>query len=357
MHSPYSRVPLQPPTASSGSFDQHTNQPRDKHEQSALLQSSTTTAYVIPPQYHYDSQHQHHDDDDADHQEVKHKTYFVYLCILVNTIAFVISMGKNHWKFEALSTNPMLGPSAQVLLDMGAKQADYITQGQWWRLFLPQILHAGLLHLALNMIMLYRIGRSLEKVFGFYRICIIYFVSGVSGVLGSSLFLPQIIGVGASGALYGLLGSLFADFCQNYKMFKENGGHYLYLCSLTINTALGLGCGILPLVDNFAHVFGFLAGFFMGLIFLSPKCFDCCKRPGAARYATRWTELLVFVGIVVLIFYFFFGFYILYTHKNARDWCKFCRYISCVETPYWTCPSVTPMCQYSNRNGTYVAPC
>jgi membrane associated rhomboid family serine protease len=61
------------------------------------------------------------------------------------------------------------------------------------------------------------------------------------------------------GALYGLVGALFADFCQNHKQIRE--GKWGYICSLTLSTMFGLALGLLPLVDNFAHVFGLLCGY------------------------------------------------------------------------------------------------
>ena len=69
----------------------------------------------------------------------------------------------------------------------------------------------------MNMNGVWNLGRGLEEEFGFWRVAVIYCVSGLSGVLGSSVFIPEIIGVGASGALYGLVGALLADFVQNHK--------------------------------------------------------------------------------------------------------------------------------------------
>ncbi len=202
----------------------------------------------------------------------EHTPVFTYLCILANVAMMVVSIWKNGWKFESFSDNPMYGPSSATLLSLGAKQADLIRVGQWWRLFAPQYLHAGLIHLAMNMNGLWNLGRGLEGEIGFLRIALLYTTSGVSGIVASSIFVPHVVGVGASGALYGLIGCLFADFAHNHKLIENK---WSYFIKLVLSTAFGIALGLLPLVDNFAHVFGMIAGLFIGSILLVPKCGDC----------------------------------------------------------------------------------
>jgi membrane associated rhomboid family serine protease len=211
-----------------------------------------------------------------------HTPFFTFLAIFANCVMFVVSIWKNGWHIESMSSNPMLGPSSDTLLSLGAKQASLIRLGQWWRLFAPQYLHgssiafmaflccncvsicflsrssgthrafstAGMIHLLMNMSGLWSLGRGLESEFGFLRIACIYTVSGLSGVLGSAVFIPEIVGVGASGALYGLVGALLADFALNHKTIQDK---WAYFIRLMFSVAFGLALGLLPLVDNYAH--------------------------------------------------------------------------------------------------------
>jgi membrane associated rhomboid family serine protease len=82
--------------------------------------------------------------------------------------------------------------------------------GEWWRLVTPMFLHYGPLHLAMNMYSLFFAGTILETVIGRWRFVVLYLVSGVAGSAGAFLWSPNAIGVGASGAIFGVLGALYA---------------------------------------------------------------------------------------------------------------------------------------------------
>ena len=81
--------------------------------------------------------------------------------------------------------------------------------GEWWRIFTPMFLHYGPLHLAMNMYSLYFAGSILESIIGRWRFLLLYVVSGLAGSAGAFLWSPNSIGVGASGAIFGVLGALF----------------------------------------------------------------------------------------------------------------------------------------------------
>jgi membrane associated rhomboid family serine protease len=81
--------------------------------------------------------------------------------------------------------------------------------GEWWRIFTPMFLHYGPLHLAMNMYSLYFAGSILESLIGRWRFLMLYLVSGLAGSAGAFLWSPNSIGVGASGAIFGVLGALF----------------------------------------------------------------------------------------------------------------------------------------------------
>ncbi len=81
--------------------------------------------------------------------------------------------------------------------------------GEWWRIFTPMFLHYGPLHLAMNMYSLYFAGSILESLIGHSRFLLLYIVSGLAGSAGAFLWNPNSIGVGASGAIFGVLGALY----------------------------------------------------------------------------------------------------------------------------------------------------
>lgn len=155
--------------------------------------------------------------------------------------------------------------------------------------------------------MFVRISRDLEGSFGTRRIALIYIVSGVSGTLASCLFLPTWIGVGSSGALYGLIGAAMADWVHNKDLYANK---YCYCLSLVFSAALGLAMGLLPTVDNFANLGGLLAGFLLGLVILPSKV-------AVGEYQITGCGIFVIViGAFGLIAWFGVGFYDLYYHNG-----------------------------------------
>jgi membrane associated rhomboid family serine protease len=84
-----------------------------------------------------------------------------------------------------------------------------VAHGEWWRLLTAAFLHYGPLHLLLNMYSLYFAGSILEQVIGRWRFLLLYLGSGIAGSAGALLVTPNSITVGASGAIFGILGALF----------------------------------------------------------------------------------------------------------------------------------------------------
>ncbi|KAG8092323.1 hypothetical protein GUJ93_ZPchr0012g21004 [Zizania palustris] len=126
------------------------------------------------------------------------------------------------FSFQPLSENPLLGPSSATLQKLGALAWDkVVNEHQGWRLVTCIWLHAGVVHLVANMLSLVLIGLRLEQQFGYMRIGIIYLVSGVGGSVLSSLFIRNSISVGASGALFGLLGAMLSELFTNWTIYTN----------------------------------------------------------------------------------------------------------------------------------------
>ncbi|KAL5053780.1 hypothetical protein RYX36_034462 [Vicia faba] len=109
------------------------------------------------------------------------------------------------------------------------------------------------------------IGIRLEQEFGFVLIGLLFVISGFGGSLLSALFLQLNIFVGASSALFGLLGGILSELITNLSMYDNKFAAFF---TLVIIIVINLAIGTLPHVDNFANVGGFLTRFLLGFVFL-----------------------------------------------------------------------------------------
>jgi membrane associated rhomboid family serine protease len=95
------------------------------------------------------------------------------------------------------------------IFDKGLLWGPYVGQGDWWRVFTAMFLHYGPIHLAMNMYSLYYAGTLLEHLIGRWRFALLYFASGLAGSAGVLIWSPTQPTLGASGAIFGILGGLF----------------------------------------------------------------------------------------------------------------------------------------------------
>lgn len=226
--------------------------------------------------------------------------------------------------FEPFSENPWFGPSLETLVDLGAKFTPKILAGEWWRFITPIFLHVGLIHIFLNMIMQVRVGLSLEKSYGAMRIAPIYLACGIYGNALSAIFLPTQAEVGASGALFGFMGVLLSDLIQNWKLLQTPIKN---LISLLVTILISLAIGLLPGIDNFCHVGGFVMGIVTGFIFLPNLSYGKCQ--------ARWRTCVVCTFIPLAFVIFLGTFVALYTGVDANAWCGWCSAISCLPVLDW----------------------
>ncbi|XP_020983826.1 RHOMBOID-like protein 5 [Arachis duranensis] len=202
---------------------------------------------------------------------------FVYTMYLndcpdyLNKDSCLFSKHLGRFSFQPFRENPLLGPSTRTLRILGALEEDGVLEKhQAWRFFTCMFLHAGVVHVVANMFSLLFIGIRLEEEFGFLRIGALYLLSGFGGGLLSLIHLKntatsKTISVGASGALFGLLGAMLSELLTNWTIYANKCAA---LISLLIIIGLNLAVGFLPHVDNSAHIGGFLAGFFLGFVLL-----------------------------------------------------------------------------------------
>ncbi len=192
----------------------------------------------------------------------------------------------------------------RALLDFGAMFGPLIADGQYWRLFTAMFVHVGLWHIFFNSFALLIFGRLVERYYGHFRFIAIYVLAGLAGSVASYLMNSIGIAAGASGAIFGVLGALAAFFLTQRRVLGKMAQRSLY--GLLIIAAINLFIGVtVPGIDNWAHMGGFVAGFFIGLA-LAPKYRYTTTPQGylsglvdAGSLARRWVVLPV--AAVVLL--------------------------------------------------------
>ena len=180
-----------------------------------------------------------------------------YGLIIINIIIYLIS---------AYYSKNISDIDNNVLLNMGALYGPNMqVNGQWWRLFTSLFLHASIMHILMNMYSLYIVGRAVEQYFSPMSYLSIYLFSGLIGGVVSLFVHPDSLGVGASGAIFGLLGALSGFFlahrneiASQSKAFFANFGSVIVL-----NLVLGFS---IPNIDMSAHIGGLVAGFIGGFM-------------------------------------------------------------------------------------------
>ena len=172
----------------------------------------------------------------------------------------------------------------QLIIQFGAKVNSLILEGDYWRLLTPMFLHGGLTHLLVNCYSLYMLGSLVERLYGRGRFLASYLIAGILGNLCSFLFVPN-VSVGASGAIFGLMGVLLYFGLEKPLQFKVYFGRSI-LTSILINLVYGFtSTGI----DNFAHLGGLVGGFLaIGIVANTKK--------------TRWYfNRLLYVFLLMLV--------------------------------------------------------
>ncbi len=132
-----------------------------------------------------------------------------------------------------------------------------IIKNEWYRLITGTFLHSNIIHLGFNMYALYNIGSEIEQFLGRKKYLLIYLISSIFGSLFSVL-ITKSWSVGASGAIFGLLGSI-VYFGYHYRLFLGNVLKSQIIPIILINFAIGF---IIPGIDIAAHFGGFIAGAF-----------------------------------------------------------------------------------------------
>ncbi len=185
----------------------------------------------------------------------KYKPFLTKKIAFLIIIMFIIEILSN-----ALQDN-------KVIITLGAKSNPEITNGEYWRFFTCVFLHGNIFHLILNLGGLYIFGKEVESIYGTFRFFLIFIFSAWGAGLTSYLFSDG-LAIGASGAIFGILGSLIVFF---YKQKEKITGATIKFKSMYTVAIINIVVGfLLPHIDNSAHMGGLIAGLISSW-FLSPE--------------------------------------------------------------------------------------
>jgi len=157
-------------------------------------------------------------------------------------------------------------PYAQLALLLGGKWNERIADGEYYRLLTAALLHTSLLHLGFNAYALYSLGQHIEDLLGAPRFVALYAISALGGSVASYLLNPA-PAVGASGAIFGIVGALAIHAWQTRALFGEGARQLLGSMLFIVLINLGLGMTT-PSIDNTGHLGGLVAGALGGLALL-----------------------------------------------------------------------------------------
>jgi len=273
----------------------------------------------------------------------------------------------------------MIGPSAETLVRMGAKETFLIVnENEAWRLVSPMILHAGLIHYFLNMLALWFIGSAVEQSHGLIPTMILFILPAIGGTVLSAIFLPEYISVGASGGIFGLIGACLSDIVMNWKLIfsdfvNERGSKkrhamillFLFL-DIVVNCLLGeymqrarmeegydvfviahsypwhpplyarsLMKGITPFIDNFTHMGGMIFGFLSGMSTMERVSSDFFGVEEKRCWSTFKNIFARFFGLIISIAGIMAATIILLEGDGVTNPCESCSALSCISFPPW----------------------
>lgn len=172
--------------------------------------------------------------------------------IAINVAVFVAGIG------SGLETrNAMTVDGGLVALALTRDGLIGVATGEWWRLITSGFLHANLIHVGFNMYVLYRLGQLVEPALGRARFLLVYFVAMLGGGLGVMLLDPNALTVGASGAVFGMMGAAVSVFKSRGISIMDTGLGAMIFLNLAFTFAI-------PGISIGGHVGGLIFGFLAG---------------------------------------------------------------------------------------------
>lgn len=232
-------------------------------------------------------------------------TIFILSCL--DLLVYLVTLGFG----IKISATELLAPEFQTLDLFGMKYPSKIYKGQFHRLILFGLLHANLVHLISNLISQIILGSFLEQLIGPLLAALLYLLSNIGGGLFSCVIDPT-PGVGASVAIFGILGGYFGYMLLNWNFLERKWGKFQIFLNLIfiilivgINVSYGLSN---PLIDNYGHLGGLIYGFLLIFMFVQPVEMD----DGIIFSYKTWFILMAIIlfGLTFTLVYIFWFVYV-----------------------------------------------
>lgn len=201
------------------------------------------------------------------------------------------------------------------LLPFGANDAP----DQFYRIFTSIFLHAGIIHLACSLTFYYIFMRDIERAVGPLRLGIIYISSGIAGNLASATFVPYRAESGPAGSILGVMACLIVIIIYSWNQLKHPYRQLSIKFSIVgVFFLIGL---LLPWIDNYAHLAGFIVGFFLSLALIPYVNIG-------KHYDPQQKKNLIIIGMCIFIFTLLLLTSIFYLFPIYE--CAWCKYFNCL---------------------------
>ncbi len=191
--------------------------------------------------------------------------------------------------------NNIFNFSVNVLAKFGANNILLVKNGEIWRLITCSFLHVGFIHFLLNMYSLRVIGPSVEGLIGKGKFVFIYLLSALSASLMSLVFMDSnIVSVGASGAIFGLMGALLY-FGYHYRLYLNDAIKTQIIPVIVFNLLIGF---MISGIDNGAHIGGLIGGY------LATMAIGIKNKSEKRDMINGWIVLILYLAFLSYIVFF-----------------------------------------------------
>ena len=215
------------------------------------------------------------------------KIIFTKLIILACIVMYIV---------VGIKDGNFLSFSATTLAMLGGNNLMLVQNGEVWRLLTSAFLHAGLIHLLVNMYSLAILGTQVETFIGKWKFLFIYLISAISGNLLSLVFsASNVISVGASGALFGLMGALLY-FGYHYRLYLSEAIRNQIIPIIILNLLIGF---TISGIDNVAHIGGLIGGY------LAAMAIGIDYKSAKRDMLNGWIVLVLYIAFLSVVVFFF----------------------------------------------------
>ncbi len=215
------------------------------------------------------------------------KIIFTKLIILACIVMYIV---------VGIKDGNFLSFSATTLAMLGGNNLMLVQNGEVWRLLTSAFLHAGLIHLLVNMYSLAILGTQVETFIGKWKFLFIYLISAISGNLLSLVFsASNVISVGASGALFGLMGALLY-FGYHYRLYLSEAIRNQIIPIIILNLLIGF---TISGIDNVAHIGGLIGGY------LAAMAIGIDYKSAKRDMLNGWIVLVLYIVFLSVVVFFF----------------------------------------------------